>query len=63
MSAGAIQVHMERVLGNAYMEVQDQIEFFYMLRLGSGVVFVLGALLYLYSIYVPHKKELIERQA
>jgi nitric oxide reductase subunit B len=41
------------VLGNYYMDVQDQIAPFYWVRLGSGLVVVAGALLFLYAIYGP----------
>ena len=51
--AGVVQVHMQRVLGNYYMDVQDQIAPFYWVRLGSGLVVVAGALLFLYAIYGP----------
>lgn len=51
--AGIIQVHMQRVLGNYYMDVQEQIAPFYWVRLGSGLLVVAGALLFLYAIYGP----------
>jgi nitric oxide reductase subunit B len=57
--AGTIQTHLQRVLGEYYMDVQDQVEIFYWMRFGSGVVVVLGALLFIYSIWVP-RKEIIE---
>jgi hypothetical protein len=41
--AGAVQTHLQRVLGMNYMEVQDQLAVFYWMRFGSGVAVVLGA--------------------
>ncbi len=59
--AGVVQTHLQRVLGQGYMDVQDQLQLFYVLRLGSGVVVVIGALMYLWSILGPAKSELISR--
>ncbi len=59
--AGVVQTHLQRVLGQGYMDVQDQLQLFYVLRLGSGVVVVIGALMYLWSILGPAKGELISR--
>ena len=60
--AGTIQTHLQRVLGDYYMDVQDQLEIFYWMRFGSGIVVVLGAVLFIYSMWVP-RKELISRSA
>ncbi|GAB1361907.1 cbb3-type cytochrome c oxidase subunit I [Rhodobacter sp.] len=57
--AGTIQTHLQRVLGMYYMEVQDQIVLFYWMRLGAGVVVVLGVYLLIYSLLVP-RREVIE---
>jgi nitric oxide reductase subunit B len=51
--AGVVQTHLQRVLGMGYMEVQDQIALFYWMRLGAGVVTLLGALVFIYSIFGP----------
>lgn len=59
--AGALQTHLQRVNGEDFMSVQDQLALFYHMRFWSGLVFVLGALLFIYSIFVPRKKELISR--
>jgi nitric oxide reductase subunit B len=48
--AGAIGTHLERVQGMSYMDAQDQIGLFYLLRFGGGVVTVLGALLFIASL-------------
>ncbi|MFD0909710.1 cbb3-type cytochrome c oxidase subunit I [Ruegeria arenilitoris] len=57
--AGTVQTHMQRVVGDYYMDVQDQIAIFYWMRFGSGLVAVIGALLFIYSIWVP-RKEIVE---
>ncbi len=57
--AGTVQTHLQRVLGMFYMEVQDQLALFYWMRLGAGVVVVLGAYLLIYSLLMP-RREVIE---
>ncbi|MFO1107179.1 MAG: cbb3-type cytochrome c oxidase subunit I [Amaricoccus sp.] len=47
--AGILQTHLQRVMGMAYMEVQDQLGLFYLMRWGAGLVVVIGALLFIYS--------------
>ena len=58
--AGTVQTHLQRVLGQNFMEVQDQLTLFYYMRFGSGVAVVLGALLFVYATLVP-QREVIER--
>jgi nitric oxide reductase subunit B len=60
--AGVVQTHMQRVKGESFMSVQDEIALFYQMRLLAGVVVVLGALVYLYAIFVPGRRELIARE-
>ena len=57
--AGTIQTHLQRVQGQGYMDVQDQLWIFYVMRFGSGVAVVLGALLFIYAIAFP-RREMIE---
>jgi nitric oxide reductase subunit B len=57
--AGAIQTHLQRVNGEAYMTVQDQLALFYWMRFGAGSVFVIGVLLFIFATFVPMKKELM----
>ncbi len=59
--AGTVQVHMQRVLGNDFMSVQDQLEIFYWMRFWSGVGVVLGAFLFLYAALVP-KREVVSAE-
>ena len=54
--AGAIQTHLQRVNGEDFMEVQEQLHLFFIMRFGSGVVVVIGALLFIYSVFVPRKE-------
>ena len=57
--AGTVQTHLQRVMGEAYMDVQDQLWIFFAMRFGSGVAVVLGAVLFIYAILVP-RREIIE---
>lgn len=57
--AGTIQTHMQRVLGYYYMEVQEGLALFYLMRWISGLFVVLGALLFIYSIFVVRRHEVI----
>jgi nitric oxide reductase subunit B len=59
--AGVLQTHLERVMGMSYMDAQDQLGLFYLMRFGAGAVTVLGALLFIYSLLVPRSAEAIER--
>jgi len=58
--AGTIQTHLQRVLGFYFMEVQDDLAIFYIMRFGAGIAVVLGALLFIYSVIVIRKREIIE---
>src|SRR6056297_591152 len=57
--AGTIQTHMQRVVGDYYMTVQDSLSVFYLMRFGAGAAVVIGALLFLYSMLVVRKSEVI----
>ena len=54
--AGTVQTHLQRVNGEAFMDVQDQLGIFYWMRFGSGVAVVVGALLFIYSIAVVRRE-------
>ncbi len=56
-AAGILQTHLQRVLGMNYMDAQDQIALFYWLRLGSGIVVVLGVLLFVYATFSKGSEE------
>jgi nitric oxide reductase subunit B len=55
--AGVVQTHLQRVLGMGFMEIQLQLSFFYWLRLGSGVVFLIGTLVYLFAALGPVREQ------
>ena len=57
--AGTIQTHMQRVVGDYYMDVQDALSIFYVMRFGAGIAVVLGALLFIYAMLVVRKSEII----
>ncbi|WP_323019147.1 cbb3-type cytochrome c oxidase subunit I [Pararhodobacter sp.] len=57
--AGTIQTHMQRVLGDDFMSVQDGLSLFYLMRFGSGVAVVTGALVLIYALLVARRHEII----
>ncbi len=57
--AGAVQTHLQRVRGEAFMDVQDELYLFFVMREIAGLILVAGVALYLYSIFVPRKSEII----
>jgi len=60
--AGVIQTHMQRVVGGySFMDVQDQLALFFWMRLGAGVVFALGAALFVYAVLGPVREQLTAR--
>ncbi|HHN67421.1 MAG TPA: nitric-oxide reductase large subunit [Thermopetrobacter sp.] len=59
--AGIVQTHLQRVRGEAFMDVQDELTLFYWLREGAGLVVLLGVGLYLYAVFVPRQREVIAR--
>ncbi|MEZ5933036.1 MAG: cbb3-type cytochrome c oxidase subunit I [Alphaproteobacteria bacterium] len=61
--AGVVQTHLQRVLGMSYMDIQDQLALFFWMRLGAGVVVLIGALLFIYSVFGPVREQLTVRDA
>ena len=57
--AGVVQTHLQRVMGEYFMDVQEQLHIFYVMRFGSGLAVVLGALIFLYAVLVPREREVI----
>jgi nitric oxide reductase subunit B len=51
--AGVLQVYLQRYSDTplAFMVVQEKLEFFYWLREGAGLVFLIGLILYCYSFF------------
>ncbi|MCG5511428.1 cbb3-type cytochrome c oxidase subunit I [Ectothiorhodospira lacustris] len=56
--AGVIQTHMQRVVGQRYMDVQDDLGLFYTMRLGAGVVVAIAVLMYIYAMLGPAREQL-----
>ncbi|MDF1618915.1 cbb3-type cytochrome c oxidase subunit I [Pseudothioclava nitratireducens] len=54
--AGTVQTHLQRVMGEYFMDVQEQLWVFYVMRFGSGVAVVLGCLLFIYALLAPRKE-------
>jgi len=54
--AGVLQVHLQRVNGGTYMEVQDQLALFYWIRLGSGAFVLISALMFVWAVLVPGRE-------
>ena len=61
--AGVVQTHLQRVMGMNYMDIQDQLGLFFWMRLGSGVVVVIGAALFVYAVFGPVREQLTVRDA
>jgi nitric oxide reductase subunit B len=57
--AGTVQTHLQRVMGMYYMEVQDGLSIFYLMRFGAGAAVVAGALLFIFSLAFARKEEVI----
>lgn len=54
--AGVLQAHLQRVLGESYMDVQDQLALFYWIRLGSGAVVLVSALMFIWAVLMPGRE-------
>ena len=61
--AGVVQTHLQRVLGMDFMEIQEQLGLFFWMRLGSGVVVVIGAALFVYAVFGPVREQITVRDA
>lgn len=55
--AGVVQTHLQRIMGMTYMEVQAQLDLFYWMRLGAGLVVASGAFLFIYAVLGPAREE------
>ncbi|SMP07154.1 cbb3-type cytochrome c oxidase subunit I [Shimia sagamensis] len=54
--AGTVQTHMQRVLGENFMDIQEGLNLFYLMRWGSGLCVVVGAILFIYAQLAPRKE-------
>ncbi len=59
--AGVLQTHLQRVSGEFYMEVQEQLALFYWMRLGAGVAVVIGVLMLVWALLVPGREQATAR--
>ena len=57
-AAGILQVWLQRVSAQplGFMATQDQVSLFYWLREGTGVIFLLGLVIYLVSFFIKGEK-------
>ncbi len=55
--AGVVQTHLQRVMGMNYMEVQDQLQLFYYMRLGAGVLVAVAAVIFFVAIFGPVRNQ------
>ncbi|MFY0989202.1 cbb3-type cytochrome c oxidase subunit I [Halomonas sp. C05BenzN] len=55
--AGVVQTHLQRVLGMNFMEVQGQLDLFYVMRFGTGIAVGVAALMFLYSVFGPAREQ------
>ena len=55
--AGVIQTHMQRVVGERYMDVQDDLGLFFAMRLVAGVIVTIAVLMYIYAMLGPAREE------
>lgn len=55
--AGVVQVHLQRVMGMFYMEVQEQLALFYWMRLGAGLFVGLSVVMFIYAVLGPAREE------
>ncbi len=61
--AGVVQTHLQRVLGMNFMDIQEQLALFFWMRLGAGVVVVIGAALFVYAVFGPVREQITVRDA
>ena len=55
--AGVIQTHLQRVMDIRFMEVQDQLELFFAMRLLSGIIVLIGVLMFLWATFGRAKEQ------
>jgi nitric oxide reductase subunit B len=61
--AGVLQTHLERVMGQDYMDVQQQLGLFYTIRLYGGVLTTLGLVMFLIATLAPGRRKVPEALA
>jgi nitric oxide reductase subunit B len=58
-AAGILQVWLQRISDNPlpFMVAQDQVSLFYWMREWSGVVFLIGLIVYIWSFFIPGEQK------
>ncbi|QJQ97591.1 cbb3-type cytochrome c oxidase subunit I [Halomonas sp. PGE1] len=55
--AGVVQTHLQRVLGMNFMQVQDQLDLFYIMRFSTGIFVGIAALMFIYAVFGPAREQ------
>ncbi len=55
--AGVVQTHLQRVLGMNFMQVQAQLDLFYVMRFGTGIFVAIAAAMFIYSVFAPAREQ------
>ena len=60
--AGTVQTHLQRVRGDDFMDIQDELGIFYWMRFGAGLVVVIRAFLYIYAVLSAPARDHLDRR-
>ncbi|MCE8021829.1 nitric-oxide reductase large subunit [Halomonas sp. MCCC 1A11036] len=55
--AGVVQTHLQRVLGMNFMQVQEQLDLFYVMRFGTGIFVAIAAVMFFYAVFGPAREQ------
>ncbi|QTF92942.1 cbb3-type cytochrome c oxidase subunit I [Halomonas sp. BM-2019] len=55
--AGVVQTHLQRVLGMNFMQIQEQLHLFYVMRFGTGIFVGIAALMFIYAVFGPAREQ------
>ncbi len=55
--AGVVQTHLQRVLGMNFMQVQAQLDLFYVMRFGTGIFVAIAAAMFIYAVFAPAREQ------
>ncbi|RCV88959.1 cbb3-type cytochrome c oxidase subunit I [Billgrantia montanilacus] len=55
--AGVVQTHLQRVLGMNFMQIQEQLDLFYIMRFGTGIFVGIAALMFIYAVFAPAREQ------
>jgi nitric oxide reductase subunit B len=51
-TAGIAQVYLERIMGLGFLETQRKIQVHFLMLIGTGLLFALGAALYIWDFFL-----------